>query len=85
MEINLKPELEYHLAELAARDGRSTGELVEDVLSRYLEDEAHFVKAVMKGLASLDRGESMSHEEVGQRIEQAVEIARLYHGAQNWP
>ena len=68
MELRLKPELEAHLAELAARDGRSTPELVEDVLSRYVNDEAHFVEAVTKGLAALDRGEFVGHEEVGRRI-----------------
>src|SRR6266404_1581479 len=33
------------------------------------EADAEFVEAVMKGLASLDRGEGLTHEEVGKRID----------------
>jgi len=62
------------LAELAARDGRSAGDLVREAVKRYLEDDAKFILAVMKGLDSLDRGEFVSHEEVGERID------RLFSG-----
>jgi predicted transcriptional regulator len=62
------------LAELAARDGRSAGDLVREAVKRYLEDDAKFILAVMKGLDSLNRGEFVSHEEVGERID------RLFSG-----
>jgi predicted transcriptional regulator len=61
-------------AELAARDGRSAGDLVREAVKRYLEDDAKFILAVMKGLDSLNRGEFVSHEEVGERID------RLFSG-----
>lgn len=35
-------------------------------------EEARFLDAVRRGLASLDRGESVSHEEVGKRIERLL-------------
>lgn len=73
MEVHLTAEQEARLAELAARGGRSVDEIVHEAILRYVEDEAHFVEAVMQGLASLDRGESLSHEEVGRRIDRLFE------------
>ncbi len=74
MQVQLTPEEETRLAELAARDGRTTSDLVEEAVKRYIEDDAEFITAVIKGLASLDRGEFISHEEVGRRID------RLFSG-----
>ncbi len=73
MEIVLTPEQEVKLAELAARQGRRTNDLVQEALARYLEDDAHFVAAVIKGLASLDRGEFVTHAEVGRRVDRLLE------------
>ena len=74
MQVQLTPEEETRLAELAARDGRTTGDLVQEAVKRYIEDDAKFIAAVITGLASLDRGEFISHEEVGKRI------GRLFSG-----
>ncbi len=74
MQVQLTPEEETRLAELAARDGRSASDLVQEAVKRYIEDDAKFIAAVIKGLASLDRGEFISHEEVGKRID------RLFSG-----
>jgi predicted transcriptional regulator len=68
MEVHLSDEQEARLAEIAARSGSSAGALVQDAVTRYLDDDGHFVDAVLKGLASLDRGEFISHEEVGARL-----------------
>jgi len=69
MQLHLTPEQEARLVELAARDGRSPDQLLQDALDRFFEADADFVEAVKKGLASLDRGEGLTHEEVGARIE----------------
>ena len=69
MQLHLAPEQEARLVELAARDGRSPDQLLQDALDRFFEADADFVEAVKKGLASLDRGEGLTHEEVGARIE----------------
>jgi predicted transcriptional regulator len=74
MQVQLTPEEETRLAELAARDGRTTGDLVQEAVKRYIEDDPKFIAAVIKGLASLDRGEFISHEAVGKRID------RLFSG-----
>jgi len=72
MEIILTPEQEARLAELAACQGRGTSDLVQEALARYLENDAHFVDAVIKGLASLDRGEFVTHAEIGRRVERLL-------------
>jgi predicted transcriptional regulator len=69
MEVQLTPEEQEQLAELAARDGLTASDLVREAVRRYIEDDAKFVAAVMKGLDSLDRGEFATHEEVGDRID----------------
>ena len=69
MEVQLTPEEQQQLAELAARHGRAASDLVHEAIRRYIEDDANFVAAVMKGLDSLDRGEFVTHEEVGSRID----------------
>jgi len=43
--------------------------LAQAVIGYYLDHEARFVEAVKRGLDSLDRGDFVSHEEVGARIE----------------
>ena len=73
MEIILDPEQEARLAALAARQGRRTNDLVREALARYLEDDSRFVAAVIKGLASLDRGEFVTHAEVGRRVDRLLE------------
>jgi len=69
MEVQLSPEQEAQLAALAAQEGRTPDDLAREVFGRALAEEARFVEAVKRGLASLDRGEYISHQDVGARIE----------------
>ena len=69
MEVYFTPEQEAQLSAIASRTGRDPEELVRETVTGLLEDEAEFVESVRKGFASLDRGEYLTHEEVGQRIE----------------
>ena len=72
MEIQLTPEQETQFSQLADEEGRDKAELIHEALSRYLVDEARFIAAVKKGFDSLDRGDYVSHEEVGARIEELL-------------
>ena len=69
MEVHVTPELEAKLARIAARQGCGMDALVQEVLSRYLEQEARFAEAVQKGIVSADRGDLLDHDEVVSRIE----------------
>jgi predicted transcriptional regulator len=69
MEVNFGHELETKITHSAAKQGRNPDELVQDVLTRYFEEEARFVEAVRRGEESFERGEYLTHEQVGQRLQ----------------
>lgn len=69
MVVNLTPDQESLLSRLAERTGKDAEQVVQETVTRLLENEANFIKAVEQGFASLDRGEYVEHEEVGTRIE----------------
>jgi predicted DNA-binding protein len=68
MEVHFPPELEAKLTHSAARQGRNPEELVREVLTRHFEEEARFVEDVSLGEEALQRGEYLTHDQVGQRI-----------------
>jgi predicted transcriptional regulator len=69
MEVHLSPEEERQLSQLATHRGRDADTLAREAISRYLEEEARFVDAVKRGEEALDRGEYLTHEAVGERLE----------------
>jgi predicted transcriptional regulator len=69
MEVHFPPELEAKLVHSAAQQGRNPDELLQDVVTRYFEEEARFVESVKRGEEALQRGEYLTHEQVGQRLE----------------
>jgi predicted transcriptional regulator len=73
MNVNLTPDEEAALSKLAIRKGRRADELAQEVIRYYLEDEARFVEAVKRGMESLDRGEYVSHEDVGARLNRLLQ------------
>jgi predicted transcriptional regulator len=70
MEVHFTPEQEAQLWQLANSIGKDAEQLVKDATLRLLLEEARFFDAVKLGEAELDRGEYVSHEEVGARLEQ---------------
>jgi predicted transcriptional regulator len=69
MEVHFTPEQEARLAQSAARQGRNPDELVRQVLARYFDEENRFVDAVRRGEEALERGEYLTHEQVGLRLD----------------
>jgi predicted transcriptional regulator len=69
MEVQLTPEQEQQLAELATHKGQAADALAKAVLGQYLEDEARFTAAVELGETALERGDYLTHEQVGARLE----------------
>jgi predicted transcriptional regulator len=72
MEISLTPEIEERLARIATEAGKAANEVVQELVADYLDHDEWFRREVQKGLASLDRGKFVSHEEVGRRIERIL-------------
>ena len=56
------------LAKRATQEGINPAEVVQDVVARYFEEEDRFVEAVKRGEAALESGESLTHEQVGERL-----------------
>jgi predicted transcriptional regulator len=73
MEVHLTPEQEAKLAQTAAEQGRNPDELVRQVLARYFDEESRFVDAVRRGEEALQRGDYLTHEQVGQRLERFLQ------------
>jgi predicted transcriptional regulator len=72
MQVHFTPELEAKLAQSAAQKGRNPDELVQDVMTRYFDEENRFIEAVTRGEEALQRGEYITHEQMGQRIERLL-------------
>jgi predicted transcriptional regulator len=73
MELRVTGELEAMLTNSAAKQGRNPDDLVQEVLTRYFEEEARLVEAVKRGDDALQRGEYLTHEEVGQRLQRFLQ------------
>lgn len=72
MVVRLSPELQAKLDRLAAQQGRDTESLVHETLERLVDYDEWFIREVEKGLAQVERGEVLEHEEVGARIEKQI-------------
>jgi predicted transcriptional regulator len=70
MEIQLTPEQENLLAQLATDKGKKADTLATEVIGHYLEDETRFIAAVKLGEEELERGEYLTSEQVGAHIAQ---------------
>ncbi len=66
MELDLSPELQAQLDEVAAQRGRDAKSLVKEAVERPVDYDAWFVREVEKGLAEIERGDVL---EVGARLE----------------
>jgi predicted transcriptional regulator len=51
------------------KTGSDAEQLVKEAALRLLQEETRFVEAVKLGESQLDRGEYLTHEEVGESIE----------------
>ncbi len=72
MEVKLTPELEAKLDSMAAKQGRDAQSLVAEAVERLVNYDEWFVREVEKGLAQIERGEFVEHEEVGLRLEKLL-------------
>jgi predicted transcriptional regulator len=73
MEVHVTGELEAKLTHSAALQGRNPDDLVQDVLTSYFEEEARFIKAVKRGEDALQRGDYLTHEQAGQRLQRFLQ------------
>ena len=72
MEVRLNPDVEAKLVRIAAERGRNAEVLAQEVIERFVDYDEWFIREVEKGLEQIDRGELLTHEEVGVRIEKLL-------------
>jgi predicted transcriptional regulator len=72
MEVNLTPEVETKLARLASQRGTDAQALVRAAIETFVDYDDWFMREVEKGLAQIDRGEVLTHEAVGARLEKRL-------------
>lgn len=72
MEVNLSPDLEGKLARAADRRGVSVERLVREAIERAVDYDDSFIREVEKGLAQIDAGQLLTHDAVGDRLEQKL-------------
>ena len=70
--MHLNPDMQNKLARLAAKQGRNTEAMVQEAIARFVDYDEWFIREVEKGLASADRGELLTHEDVGARLEKLI-------------
>jgi predicted transcriptional regulator len=72
VEIPFTPDLEAKLNRAAAQAGKGPDQVVQELVASYLDYDQWFRQQVEKGLASLDGGNFVSHEEVRRSIERIL-------------
>ena len=74
MEIHFSPELEAKLADVAAVQGRTPDEFVQEVVGQHFEETARYAEAIRRGEEALDRGEYLRHEDVEKRLSRFLQV-----------
>jgi predicted transcriptional regulator len=72
MEVRLPRELNAKLSRMATQRGRAPASLVQEAVARLVDYDAWFLREVDKGLAQIEGGALLEHEEVGRRIEKLL-------------
>jgi predicted transcriptional regulator len=72
MEISFAPELEAKLNWIASQTGKGPDEVVRELVASYLDHDEWFRQEVGKGLASLDQGKTVSHEDVRRQMDRIL-------------
>jgi len=72
MEVHLTRDVEAKLARLAAEQGRNAQALAQEAIEHFVDYDEWFIREVEKGLEQIDRGEFLTHEDVGERLEKLI-------------
>jgi predicted transcriptional regulator len=69
MELNVPSDLATRLTRAADRRGIAAETLALQAIERAVDYDDWFLREVDKGLAQIERGEVLTHEAVGARLE----------------
>ena len=71
-EVRLNPDVQAKLSRLADARGSDAEMLAREAIERFVDYDEWFIREVEKGLAQIDWGQLLSHEEVGKRLEKLL-------------
>lgn len=69
VEVHFNSDLQTKLDRIAAENRRGADEYVQQLVESYLDHDAWFRQKVTASLGQLDRGEFLTHDEVGARLQ----------------
>ena len=69
MEVHFTQELQARLVRVVAENQSGADEYVQQLVESYLDHDAWFRQKVTASLGQLDRGEFLTHDEVGARLQ----------------
>ncbi len=72
MEVHLNPDVQAKLSRIAAERGSDVELLAREAIERFVDYDEWLIGEVEKGIASADRGELLSHAEMGARLEKRI-------------
>lgn len=72
MEVRLNPDVQAKLVRIAAEQGRQAEALAQEAIEQFVNYDEWFIREVEKGLAQIERGELLTLEEVGARLEKLL-------------
>jgi predicted transcriptional regulator len=72
MEVTVSPDLHAKLTRVARDRGTDAQALAREAIERLVDYDDWFSREVEKGLAQIERGETVAHENVGARLEQRL-------------
>ncbi len=72
MEVNLPADLQAELMRLADQRGCDAATLAREAIERLVNYDEWFIREVEKGLSQVDRGEVLTHEVVGARVDKRL-------------
>ena len=68
MDVHFSPDVEAEITRRATNAGKAPAEVIREVITDALADEARFNAAVEQGFAELDAGQFVTHEDLGERL-----------------
>ncbi len=72
MEVHLNPDVQAKLSRIAAERGSNAELLAREAIEHFVEYDDWFIREVESGLAQIETGAVLSHEEVGTRLERLL-------------
>jgi predicted transcriptional regulator len=78
MEVTLPPDMQAKLTRMAHERGTDAEALAREAIERLIDYDDWFVREVEKGLGQIERGETLTHEEVGARLEKRLTEKRSH-------